>query len=71
MQVKHRDENGQLIDLVQVGSTPNIEEQVVTLGMQLSQQIIAGIQKDAIINGLGAQVAQLKLEIIALKGGEA
>ncbi len=39
--------------------------------MQLSQQIIAGIQKDAIINGLGAQVAQLKLEIIALKGGEA
>lgn len=70
MQVKHRDENGQLIDLVQVGSTPNIEEQVATLGMQLSQQIIVGIQKDAIINGLGAQVAQLKLELIALKGGE-
>lgn len=71
MQVKHRDENGQLIDPVQVGSTPNIEEQVSILGMQLSQQIIAGIQKDAIINGLGTQVAQLKLELIALKGGEA
>jgi len=71
MQVKHRDENGQLNDPVQVGSTPNIDAQVAALGMQLTQQILAGIQKDAIINGLGAQVAQMKLELIALKGGEA
>lgn len=70
MQVKHRDENGQLNDPVQVGSTPNIDDQVVAIGMQLTQQILAGIQKDAIINGLGAQVAQMKLELIALKGGE-
>lgn len=70
MQVKHRDENGQMKEPVQVGSTPNIDAQVAALGMQLTQQILVGIQKDAIINGLGAQVAQMKLELIALKGGE-
>ena len=70
MQVKHRDENGQLNDPIQVGSTPALEELVTSLGMQLTQEKLTNIQNVAIINGLGAQVTQMKLEIIAMKGGE-
>ena len=51
-----------------LGSTVALKEQIASLGMQLAQEKLSNIQKDAIINGLGAQVAQLKLEIIQLKG---
>lgn len=71
MEVKHRGEDGQLYEPVQVGSTPGIDSQVAALGIQLTQEKLANMQKDAIINGLGAQVAQMKLEIMALKGGGA
>ena len=71
MNFKPRDENGHFNDSVQVGSTPDLESQIAALGIQLTQEILSNMQKDAIINGLGAQVAQMKLELIALKGGEA
>ncbi|MCH7321797.1 hypothetical protein LZ480_07805 [Solibacillus sp. MA9] len=61
--------NGELGPLEKVGSIPTTEEQVAELGMQLTLEKLSNIQKDAIINGLGAQVAQMKLEIMAMKGG--
>ncbi|MEY9975719.1 hypothetical protein [Lysinibacillus sp. RC79] len=71
---KPRDENGQPGEVVHIGSTPDLETQIAALGMQLTQEKLANmqnnIQKDALINDLGAQVAQMKLELIALKGGE-
>lgn len=70
MKVSHRDENGQLIDPVQVGSTPNLEDLVTSLGKQLTQEKLEKMQYVAIVNGLGAQVVQMKLEMIAMKGGE-
>lgn len=71
MNFKPRDENGHFNDAVQIGSTPDLESQIAELGMQLTQEKLAGIQKDAIINNLGMQVAQMKLEFMALKGGGA
>ena len=71
MEIKHRGENGQLNEPVQIGSTLNIDSQVTALGMQLTQEKLANLQKEAVINGLGVQVVQMKLEIMALKGGEA
>ncbi len=69
MELKHRGEDGKLIEPVQVGSTPKIEDRIAEIGMQLTQEKLANMQKDAIIDSLGAQVAQMKLEIMALKGG--
>lgn len=71
MQRRKRKPDGTLGELENIGSIPTTEEQVSELGMQLTQEKLANIQKDAIINGLGAQVAQIKLEIMAMKGGGA
>lgn len=69
MQRRKRLPDGTLGDLEKVGSIPTTEEKVAELGMQLTREKLSNIQKDAIINGLGAQVAQMKLEIMAMKGG--
>ncbi|MEK4425382.1 XkdW family protein [Solibacillus sp. FSL K6-1523] len=58
-------------ELEKIGSVLTTEEQVDALGMQLAQEKFASMQKDVLVNGLGAQVAQMKLEIMALKGGGA
>lgn len=63
--------DGTLGELEKVGTALTTDEQVVALGMQLAQEKINGMQKDAVINGLGAQVAFMKLEIMQLKGGGA
>lgn len=47
-----------------------LKEQVATLGTQLAQEKFANVQKDAIIGNLGTQVAQVKIEMMLLKGGE-
>ena len=52
-----------------LGSTVTLKEQVASLGLQLTQEKFASMQKDALINSLGAQLAQMKLEIMVLKGG--
>ena len=44
-------------------------EQVKALGMLISQEKIKNIQKDTIINGLGKQLTDLKIQIIKLQGG--
>ncbi|OCX63708.1 hypothetical protein BFM98_12700 [Lysinibacillus sp. AR18-8] len=54
---------------VKVGTGLRIDEQVSSLGEQLAQEKIKGIQKDLLINSLGETVTQLKLEVMALKGG--
>lgn len=69
MQRRKRLPGGSLGELEKVGSFPTTEEQVAELGMQLTLEKLSNIQKDAIIYGLGAQVAQMKLEIMAMKGG--
>lgn len=69
MERRKRLPDGTLSDLENIGSKLPIQEQVGMLGMQLTQEKIANMQKDVVINGLGMQVAQMKLEIITLKGG--
>lgn len=69
MQRRERLPDGSFGELKKIGSTPSTSEQVAALGVQLATEKLANIKKDAIINGLGAQVAQLKLEVITLKGG--
>ncbi|MEO4053360.1 hypothetical protein [Solibacillus sp. CAU 1738] len=71
MQRRKRLPTGELGELEKVGSIPTTEEQVAELGMQLTQEKLSNIQKDVIINGLGSQVAQMKIEIMAMKGGGA
>jgi len=68
---KVRDQSGDLGKPVTIGSGLKLDEQVASLGEQLAQEKIKGIQKDLIINSLGATVTQLKLEVMALKGGDA
>lgn len=62
--------DGTFGELEKVGSGTTTKEQVTALGMQLIQEKLANMQKDSVINGLGAQVAQMKLEIMSLRGGE-
>ncbi|MGE7021981.1 XkdW family protein [Solibacillus cecembensis] len=69
IEYKVRDQNGDLGEPIKAGSDPTTEEQISALGMQLTQEKLANMQKDAIINGLGEQLAQVKLEIMAMKGG--
>lgn len=69
MQRRKRLPSGELGPLEKVGNILTTEEQVAELGMQLIQEKLSNMQKDAIINGLGAQVAQMKIEIMAMKGG--
>ncbi|MFG0215860.1 XkdW family protein [Brevibacillus porteri] len=42
---------------------------VTTIGEELSTLKISNIQKDALIQTMGEQLAQVKLELIQLKGG--
>lgn len=69
MEYKKRNEDGTLGEPRKIGTELNIDEQVASLGEQLAQEKIKGIQKDLIINSLGETVTQLKLEVMSLKGG--
>lgn len=69
MEYKQRNEDGTLGEPRKVGTGLNIDEQVASLGEQLAQEKIKGIQKDLLINSLGETVTQLKLEVMSLKGG--
>ena len=69
LEYKVRDESGGLGAPVTIGSGLKLDEQVASLGEQLAQEKLKGIQKDLIINSLGATVTQLKIEVMALKGG--
>ncbi len=69
MEYKERTENGDLGKPIKIGTGLKIDEQVSSLGEQLAQEKIKGIQKDLLINSLGETVTQLKLEVMALKGG--
>lgn len=40
------------------------------LGQTLTEEKITNIQKDMLLQGLGKEVAALKMELITLKGGE-
>lgn len=71
MEYKQRNEDGTLGEPIKIGTGLNIDEQVASLGEQLAQEKIKGIQKDLLIKSLGETVTQLKLELMALKGGEA
>lgn len=50
-----------------IGGGLTTDEMVAALGIQLAQE---KLQKDAIINTLGAEVASLKLQILQMKGSE-
>lgn len=71
MQRRKRLPGGGFGELEKIGSELTTEEQVAALGMQLAQEKINSMQKDAVINGLGSHVAVMKLEIMQLKGGGA
>ncbi|WNN77598.1 hypothetical protein RKS58_07070 [Lysinibacillus capsici] len=66
---KQRESDGSIGQPVKVGTGLSIDEQVSSLGEQLAQEKIKGIQKDLLINSLGQTVTQLKLEVMTLKGG--
>ncbi|QDQ03387.1 D-alanyl-D-alanine carboxypeptidase [Lysinibacillus fusiformis] len=56
-------------ELEKIGSIPTTAEQVMSLGEQLAQEKVKNIQKDLLINNLGSQLTQLKLDVISMKGG--
>ena len=70
MEIRERDENGFLKPPSKVFSNPTEKEKIAELGVQLAQEKLSNIQKDMVIKGLGSQVAQMKIEIMQLKGGE-
>lgn len=47
----------------------NLEEQINSLGEQLTQEKLKNIQKDSAISQLGQELAKVKLEVINMKGG--
>lgn len=61
--------DGTFGELEKVGTIPTTDEQVKSLGEQLAQEKVKNIQKDLLINSLGLQLTQLKLEVISMKGG--
>ena len=61
--------DGTFGELEKVGTIPTTEEQVKSLGEQLAQEKVKNIQKDILINNLGTQLTQLKLDMISMKGG--
>ncbi len=69
MEYKQRESDGSMGQPVKVGTGLKLDEQVSSLGEQLAQEKIKGIQKDFLINSLGQTVTQLKLEVMTLKGG--
>lgn len=71
MEYKKRSEDGSLGEPVTIGTGLKLEDQVASLGEQLAQEKLKGIQKDLLINSLGESVTQLKLEVMFLKGGGA
>ncbi|WP_313150813.1 hypothetical protein [Lysinibacillus capsici] len=68
LEYKQRESDGSMGQSVKVGTGLSIDEQVLSLGEQLVQEKIKGIQKDFLINSLGQTVTQLKLEVMTLKG---
>lgn len=70
MEYKQRESDGSMGQPVKVGTGLKLDEQVSSLGEQLAQEKIKGIQKDFLINSLGQSVTQLKLEMLAMKGGD-
>lgn len=62
--------DGTFGELEKVGTIPTTEEQVMSLGEQLAQEIVRNIQKDILLNNLGTQLTQLILDMISMKGGE-
>lgn len=69
MERRKRLADGSFGELEKVGSGVTTDEQVMSLGAQLAQEKIKNIQKDILINSLGATVTQLKFEVMSLKGG--
>lgn len=63
--------DGTFGELEKVGTIPTTQEQVMSLGEQLAQEKVKNIQKDLLINNLGTQLTQLKLDMISMKGGGA
>ncbi|GAB0167438.1 XkdW family protein [Lysinibacillus sp. CTST325] len=61
--------DGSWSDLEKIGSIPTTEEQILSLGEELAQEKVKSIQKDLLINSLGSQLSQLKLDVISMKGG--
>lgn len=66
---KQRQPDGTFSEPRKIGHGATPDEKIATLGLQLAQEKLSGIQKDMLINGLGAQVAQMKIEMMLLKGG--
>lgn len=64
MAVQHRE------DSIKELKEKNIENTVYQLGYELAQEKFKNIQKDMIIDSLGQQITVMKLDIMALKGGE-
>ncbi|MGE7112750.1 XkdW family protein [Lysinibacillus sp. NPDC047702] len=61
--------DGTFGELEKVGTIPTTDEQVKSLGEQLAQEKVKNIQKDILLNNFGAQLTQLKLDMISMKGG--
>lgn len=48
---------------------PTFSEQLTVLGEELTQEKLKAIQKDSTISQLGQELANVKLEVIKMKGG--
>ncbi|WP_175401727.1 MULTISPECIES: hypothetical protein [Lysinibacillus] len=53
MEYKKRTEDGTLGEPIKIGTGLKLEERVASLGEQLAQEKLKGIQKDLLINSLG------------------
>ena len=70
MRRKKRLPDGTLSTFEDVFGELSPEDKLGLLGAQLAQEKLSNMQKDSIINNIGAQMAIMKLEIMQLKGGE-
>lgn len=71
--IRERHADGSLGEPVKKFSGLTNDEQLEMMGMQLAFEKLANMQtnaeKDMIIDSMGAQLVQLRIEMMALKGG--
>lgn len=66
---RKRLQDGSFGELEKVFDGLTDSEQIAELGQQLALEKLNSMQKDLLINSLGEQLTQMKIDIMLMKGG--
>lgn len=73
LEIRERGQDGALQPPKNPFNQPTAKEQLELLGMQIALEKLSNMQantdKDALIDSMGAQLVQMRIELMQLKGG--